>query len=45
MVMKRDRQLNQSLEMASAMAMEGSLTPDVFESLMGVEEVGGIEEG
>jgi len=44
-MMKRHRQLNQSLEMASAVAVAGRLTPDVFESLMGVEEVAGVEEG
>jgi hypothetical protein len=43
--MKRNCQLNQSLEMTSAMSIAGSFAPDVFESLMGVEEVARVEEG
>jgi hypothetical protein len=43
--MKCHCQLNQSLEMASAVAVAGSLAPHVLEGLMGVEEMGGIEKG
>jgi hypothetical protein len=43
--MKCHRQLDQSLEMASAVAVAGGLAPHVFESLMGVEKVAGVEEG
>src|ERR1043166_9687864 len=45
LMMKRHRQLNQSLEMAPAVAVAGSLAPHVFESLVGVEEVPGVKEG
>jgi len=42
--MKRHRQLNQSLEMPSKVAVAGSLAPHVFQGLMCVEEVAGVEE-
>jgi hypothetical protein len=37
-MMKRHRQLNQSLQMASEVAVAGSLAPDAFKGLMGVEK-------
>ncbi len=43
--MKRHRQLNQSLEMPPTVAVAGGLPPHVFQGLMGVEEVAGVEEG
>ena len=43
--MKCHRQLNQSLEMPSKVAVAGSLSPHVFEGLMSVEEVAGVEKG
>ncbi len=43
--MKRHRQLNQSLEMAPAVAVAGGLPPHVFQGLMGVEEVPGVKKG
>jgi len=43
--MKRHRQLNKSLEVASSVTVAGSLAPHVFEGLVGVEEVAGVEEG
>jgi hypothetical protein len=43
-MMKRHRQLNESLEMTSEVAVARSFAPDVFERLMGVEEVGGVEQ-
>jgi hypothetical protein len=42
-MMKCYRQLYQSLEMPSEMAVVGSLAPHVFEDLMGVKEMGGVE--
>jgi hypothetical protein len=45
LMMKRNRQLDQSLEMPSAVAVAGSPLPHVFQGLMGVEEVAGVEEG
>jgi hypothetical protein len=44
-MMKRHRQLNQSLQMASEAAVARSLPPKVFEGLMGVEKAAGIEQG
>lgn len=43
-VMKRHRQLDHSLEVATQAAVAWSLPPDVFQHLMRVEEAGGIEE-
>ena len=45
LVMKRHRQLNKSLEMTAEVAVAGGLAPHVFQGLMGVEEVAGVEEG
>jgi hypothetical protein len=44
-VMKSDRQLNYTLQVPAQRTMTGRLTPGVFEDLVGVEEVGGVEEG
>jgi len=45
LVMKRDRQLNHTLEVPAQGAVLRRLTPSVFKDLMGVEEAGGVEEG
>jgi hypothetical protein len=45
LVMKSDRQLNQTLEMPAQGAMLRRLTPSIFKDLVGVEEAGGVEEG
>jgi len=45
LVMKRHCQLNQSLKMTPEAAVPRSLAPHVFENLVGVEKVGGVEEG
>lgn len=45
LVMKRYRQLNQSLEMASEAAVAGGFAPEVFKDLMSVEEAAGIKQG
>src|SRR5713226_5985167 len=44
LVMKSDRQLNQTLQVPARQAMKGCLAPDVFESFMGVEKVGAVEQ-
>jgi hypothetical protein len=44
LVMKGHRQLDQTLEVASQMAMPRCLPPHVFEDLMGVEKAGGVEQ-
>jgi hypothetical protein len=43
-MMKCDGQLNQSLKMTSEVAVAWSIAPHVFEDLMSVEEVAGVEE-
>jgi len=48
LVMKSDRQLNQTLEVQTEMPARGAVTrhgaPDVFENFMSVEKVGAVEE-
>ena len=48
LVMKSDRQLNQTLEMQTEMPTRGEVArnraPDVFENFMSVEKVGAVEQ-
>ncbi len=44
LVMKSDRQLNHTLQVATQGAMTRRLTPYVFENLVGVEEASSIEQ-
>ena len=43
-MMKSDRQLNHALEVPAQGALLRTLTPGVFEGLVGVKEAGGVEQ-
>jgi hypothetical protein len=43
-MMKRDRRLHQSLKMEFEIGVRWSLSPDIFESLVGLEETLPVEQ-